>query len=89
MTEKQPKLILLFCGKRKSGKDFLTDWLQDFLVKHGQSSTIVKLSGPIKSCYAKNNNLNFDELMGDGKYKEKFRNQCYKAFFFFVIHAPT
>ena len=70
----KPKLVLLFCGKRKSGKDFLTDWLQDFLTSDGRSSTIVKLSGPIKSCYAENHGLNFDELMGDGKYKEKYRS---------------
>ena len=74
MCSNSPKLVLLFCGKRKSGKDFLTDWLQDHLVKGGKESTILKLSGPIKSCYAKNNNLDFEELMGDGKYKEKFRS---------------
>ena len=28
MCENNPKLVLLFCGKRKSGKDYMTDWLQ-------------------------------------------------------------
>jgi phosphomevalonate kinase len=74
MSENNPKLVLLFCGKRKSGKDFMTDWLQDCLSRSGKSSTILKLSGPLKHCYAKEHNLNFDELMGDGKYKEKYRS---------------
>ena len=28
MTESNPKLVLLFSGKRKSGKDYITDRLQ-------------------------------------------------------------
>jgi phosphomevalonate kinase len=69
-----PKLVLLFCGKRKSGKDYLTDWLQDQLQNCGKMSVVLKLSGPLKRCYAVDHGLDFEELMGDGKYKEKFRS---------------
>lgn len=74
MGENNPKLVLLFCGKRKSGKDYMTDWLLDCLKKSGKSSVILKLSGPLKHCYAKAHNLNFEELMSDGAYKEQYRS---------------
>ncbi len=45
MGENNPKLVLLFCGKRKSGKDYMTDWLLDCLKKSGKSAVILKLSG--------------------------------------------
>ena len=45
MGENNPKLVLLFCGKRKSGKDYMTDWLLECLKKSGKSAVILKLSG--------------------------------------------
>lgn len=36
-------------------------------------SVIIKISGPIKSHWAKKLNLDFDGLLSDGKYKEKYR----------------
>ena len=72
-----PKRILLFCGKRKSGKDFLTDQLQEELSPQNQespsSSVIIRLSGPLKKCYADNHGLNYQELLSAGAYKEKHR----------------
>ncbi len=47
MGENNPKLVLLFCGKRKSGKDYMTDWLLDCLKKSGKSAVILKLSGDL------------------------------------------
>lgn len=69
-------MVLLFSGKRKSGKDYLTERLREIL---GDSENplvnpvIVRLSGPIKQMYAEKHGLNYDELLGCGPYKEKHR----------------
>ena len=69
-----PKLVLLFSGKRKSGKDFLTDHLQEMLQsRYEGSSVILRLSGPLKKCYAEENGLDYEELLTPGEYKEKHR----------------
>ncbi|CAG4965661.1 unnamed protein product [Parnassius apollo] len=70
-----PKMILLFSGKRKSGKDFLTDNLQKVLI---DKCEIIKISQPIKSYWAKENNLSLDELLSDSKYKEQYRMDMIK-----------
>lgn len=65
------KCILLFSGKRKSGKDHVTNIVHERIGR--VESTIIKISGPIKTHWAKTLNLNVDELFGDGEYKEKYR----------------
>lgn len=67
-----PKIILLFSGKRKSGKDFLTDHLYDKI--GAEKSVIIRLSAPIKSQWAKKNDLEFEKLLGTCEYKEKHRS---------------
>ncbi|CAK1542098.1 unnamed protein product [Leptosia nina] len=67
-----PQIILLFSGKRKCGKDFLTDHLKS---KLDDQFEIVKISLPIKSYWAKEMNLNLNELLGDSQYKENYRLQ--------------
>ena len=66
-----PMKILLFCGKRKSGKDFITDELSNVIFP--SSSAIVRLSGPIKKRYAQENNLDEQQLLGSSEYKEQYR----------------
>ena len=91
-----PRLVLLFSGKRKSGKDFITDRLQVIIfnnqepwtndnwriLKHeywssfyqesiGSDSVILRLSGPLKECYAKDHGLDFDKMLSASDYKEK------------------
>ena len=66
----EPKVILLFCGKRKSGKDYLTEQLQD---KYADSSVIIRLSGPLKECYAQNHGLDYQKLLSASDYKEQHR----------------
>ncbi|XP_076681968.1 phosphomevalonate kinase isoform X1 [Andrena cerasifolii] len=66
-----PHRILLFSGKRKSGKDFITNILQERI--GADRSVTVKLSGPIKSHWAKSLGLDIDQLLGDGEYKENYR----------------
>ncbi|XP_045717594.1 phosphomevalonate kinase isoform X1 [Phyllostomus hastatus] len=46
----RPRLVLLFSGKRKSGKDFVTEALQSRLGAH--VCAILRLSGPLKEQYA-------------------------------------
>ncbi|KAL7978095.1 hypothetical protein Chor_005082 [Crotalus horridus] len=46
-----PKLVLLFSGKRKSGKDFVAEEIQSRLGL--DVCTILRLSGPLKEQYAK------------------------------------
>ncbi|XP_058807190.1 phosphomevalonate kinase [Phymastichus coffea] len=68
--------ILIFSGKRKSGKDFVTDEL--FKRLGNEKSVIIKLSGPIKTHWAKTRNLDAAELFGDGEYKEFYRLEMIK-----------
>ena len=68
-----PQKVLLFCGKRKSGKDFLTEWLCNKLNSEEKKAVIVRLSGPLKQCYAENHGLDFQKLLDSSDYKEKYR----------------
>lgn len=68
-----PKLIFLFCGKRKSGKDFLTESLCKRINEESEQAVILRLSGPLKKCYAENHGLDFDRLLDASEYKEKYR----------------
>ncbi|XP_072309019.1 phosphomevalonate kinase-like [Eucyclogobius newberryi] len=69
----EPRLVLVFSGKRKSGKDHITDLLQARLGP--EVSCIVRLSGPLKQQFAQDHNLDLDLLLGPGPYKEQFRSQ--------------
>ncbi|XP_020289757.1 probable phosphomevalonate kinase [Pseudomyrmex gracilis] len=72
----KPDRVLLFSGKRKSGKDYITDILYKRLGP--QKSAILRLSGPIKTHWAKYLNLDIDQLLGHGEYKEKYRLEMVK-----------
>ncbi|XP_033329387.2 phosphomevalonate kinase [Megalopta genalis] len=74
-SSSNPRIILLFSGKRKSGKDFITNVLHERI---GPDSVILRLSGPIKAHWAKSMNLDIDGLLGDGEYKEKYRIEMAK-----------
>ncbi|KAM3825102.1 phosphomevalonate kinase [Vipera latastei] len=66
-----PKLVLLFSGKRKSGKDFLAEEIQSRLGL--DVCTILRLSGPLKEQYAKEHGLDFQRLLDASDYKELYR----------------
>nr|XP_003703512.1 PREDICTED: phosphomevalonate kinase [Megachile rotundata] len=72
----KPRIILLFSGKRKCGKDYITNALQERI--GCDNSGVIKLSGPIKSHWAKSLGLDIDLLMGDGGYKENYRLEMAK-----------
>lgn len=42
------------------------------------NSVIIKLSGPIKSHWAKSLGLDIEQLLGDGRYKENYRFEMAK-----------
>ncbi|KAG0715107.1 Phosphomevalonate kinase [Chionoecetes opilio] len=68
-----PVLVLLFSGKRKSGKDYITDQLQERLNEN--KSKIIRLSGPIKQQFANDNGLDYSQLLSASDYKEKYRSE--------------
>ncbi|XP_041649768.1 phosphomevalonate kinase isoform X1 [Cheilinus undulatus] len=81
----EPRLVLVFSGKRKSGKDYVTDRIQERLVLYSgfpwsfssrlgaDVCCIVRLSGPLKEQYAQDHGLDLDQLLGPGPYKEHYR----------------
>ena len=67
-SSENPRIVMLFSGKRKSGKDYITDRLQE---KLGDNAVILRLSGPLKECYAKDHGLDFQQMLSASDYKEK------------------
>ncbi|XP_028282415.1 phosphomevalonate kinase [Parambassis ranga] len=67
----RPGLILVFSGKRKSGKDYVTDLIQTRL--GSEVCCVLRLSGPLKQRYAQEHGLDLDQLLGPGPYKEQYR----------------
>lgn len=66
-----PRLVLLFSGKRKSGKDFVTEALQSRL--GADVCAVLRLSGPLKKQYAEEHSLDFQRLLDTTLYKEAHR----------------
>ncbi|KAM7055451.1 phosphomevalonate kinase [Molossus nigricans] len=66
-----PRLVLLFSGKRKSGKDFVTEALQSRL--GADVCAVLRLSSPLKEQYAQEHGLNFQRLLDASTYKEAYR----------------
>ncbi|XP_036906524.1 phosphomevalonate kinase [Sturnira hondurensis] len=66
-----PRLVLLFSGKRKSGKDFVTEALQSRL--GADICAILRLSSPLKEQYAQEHGLDFQRLLDASTYKEAYR----------------
>ncbi|XP_028984370.1 phosphomevalonate kinase [Betta splendens] len=67
----EPRLVLVFSGKRKSGKDYVTDLILERLGP--EVCCILRLSGPLKQQYAKEHGLDLAQLLGPGPYKERYR----------------
>ncbi|XP_054477829.1 phosphomevalonate kinase [Anoplopoma fimbria] len=67
----EPGLVLLFSGKRKSGKDHVTDLIHDRL--GSDVCCVLRLSGPLKQQYAQEQGLDLEQLLGAGLYKEQYR----------------
>ena len=63
-------MIFLLYGKRKSGKDYFAELIQ----KHFSNEIkLGRISEPLKTEYAKQHDLNLQELLSNSSYKEKYR----------------
>ena len=71
----EPNIILLFSGKRKSGKDYTCAKLVEYLNQQLNAFNIVliTLSSPIKQEYAIKHELDYEKLLDSSDYKEKYR----------------
>ncbi|KAJ8598184.1 hypothetical protein CTAYLR_007381 [Chrysophaeum taylorii] len=65
------RVVIVFSGKRKSGKDFCSDALLARFA-HGLAE-IGRLSGPLKHAYASEHGLDYGELLAATDYKERYR----------------
>ncbi|KAA0197221.1 hypothetical protein HAZT_HAZT002550 [Hyalella azteca] len=72
----QPKIIFLFSGKRKSGKDFISEKLLSRFPP--PCATIIRLSAPLKHEYASQHGLDYTELLTASQYKEQHRHDMIK-----------
>ena len=67
----QLRLVVVFSGKRKSGKDYVTD---SMLARLGAGrAEIGRLSAPLKRVYAEERGLDYARLLSAGPYKERYR----------------
>ncbi|CAH2327491.1 phosphomevalonate kinase [Pelobates cultripes] len=66
-----PHLVLVFSGKRKSGKDYVTELIRERLGP--DTCAVLRLSGPLKEQYAQEKGLDFQRLLDASGYKEKYR----------------
>ena len=73
---RSPKIVFIFSGKRKSGKDFVAKKLRDSF--GCDRCAIVRLSGPLKHDYARQNGLDFHRLLDSSNYKELYREDMIK-----------
>jgi phosphomevalonate kinase len=76
MSTENPRLILLFSGKRKSGKDYVCQKIDDHFrdPKYGELKlSFLTLSAPLKEMYATAHNLDYEKLLDSSDYKEKYR----------------
>lgn len=68
------KLVIVLSGKRKSGKDhvstLITNYIGSTRVHH---LAVLRIAGPIKKEFARNNKLDFTRLLDSSDYKENFR----------------
>jgi len=62
-----PRQIFLFSGKRKCGKDHLSDIFQDEVGK--ERSVMLRIAGPIKQLFAEKYNLDVNKLLSSDAFK--------------------
>lgn len=73
---RHPILVLLLSGKRKSGKDFVSQKLLDHFKSHDRVFLLpVTISAPLKQAYAEENDLNYEKLLDSSEYKEIYRQK--------------
>lgn len=66
-------MIVLLSGKRKSGKDYVAEKIQQ-LNPFNRPVKIIRLSAPLKKAYASEHpGVDYEKLLTSGEYKEKYR----------------
>jgi len=75
-----PNLIIIISGKRKSGKDYISNKLSEMLKGTFESLTIsyITLAAILKETFAIENNLDYEKLLDSSEYKEKYRKDLIK-----------
>lgn len=72
-----PTCLIVISGKRKSGKDYVTQRLVETLKNSLPTSPddiqLITLSANLKEQYAKENNLDYERLLDSSSYKEIYR----------------
>lgn len=68
------KLVIILSGKRKSGKDHISTLITNY-VGHQRMHhlAVLRIAGPIKKEFSRNNKLDFTRLLDSSSYKENFR----------------
>jgi phosphomevalonate kinase len=75
-----PNLIIMISGKRKSGKDYISNKLSEMLKVKFEKVTIsyITLAAILKETFAIENNLDYEKLLDSSEYKEKYRKDLIK-----------
>lgn len=75
-NKKEPDLVLILSGKRKSGKDYASAKLDEYKKKFSNRISCQKivLASLLKKLYADKHNLNFEKLLDSSGYKEIHRS---------------
>ena len=70
-----PNVIIIISGKRKSGKDYISNKLAEMLKNKFEKINInfITLAAILKETFASENNLDFEKLLDSSDYKEKYR----------------
>lgn len=68
------RLVIILSGKRKSGKDHISTLITNYIgYERMRHLAILRIAGPIKKEFARNNKLDFTRLLDSTDYKENFR----------------
>ena len=78
MTEsmnKSPDLVLILSGKRKSGKDYASAKLDEYIKSKNDVIAChqIVLAAELKKIYAHQHNLDYEKLLDSSSYKENHR----------------
>lgn len=68
------KLVIILSGKRKSGKDHISTLITNYIgYARMRCLAVLRIAGPIKKEFARNNKLDFGRLLDSSDYKENYR----------------
>ncbi len=81
-------ILLLFSGKRKSGKDYSVSTLVKYIKNDSDlfNISLITIASPIKEEYAIKHNLDYEKLLDSSDYKEKYRLDMVK---YELIHSTS